>query len=113
MEAAEAQSRRGLEETVRLLDEALEKMTVRAEREAKERHTAERLAATVQGELNALQKEMSIRFNTQQAEESDKLQRELREPSGLRGRVVRDRLHTGGRADAERRHRRAVPRVGA
>ena len=79
MEAAEAQSRRGLEETVRLLDEALEKMTVRAEREAKERHTAERLAAAVQGELNALQKEMSIRFNTQQAEESDKLQRELRE----------------------------------
>ena len=79
MEAAEAQSRRGLEETVRLLDEALEKMTVRAEREAKERHTAERLAATVQGELSSA-KEMSIRVNTQQAEESDKLQRELHVP---------------------------------
>ena len=47
MEAAEAQSRRGLEETVRLLDEALEKMTVRAEREAKEVQRRAEFAAKV------------------------------------------------------------------
>ena len=77
--AAELQTRRGLEDSVRLLDEQLSHATQRAELEAKHRREAERRVAHVEAEMASLRTEMSATFGAIQTGEGDRHDRELRE----------------------------------
>ena len=74
--AAELQTRRGLEDSVRLLDEQLSHATQRAELEAKHRREAERRVAHVEAEMASLRTEMSATFGAIQTGEGDRHDRE-------------------------------------
>lgn len=76
-QGAEAMTRRGLEESVRLLDEQLGRATQRAEREALQRKEAERRAVSLTGELASLRSDASHAAHTRSAEDSDRLEREI------------------------------------
>ena len=77
--AAESQTRRGLEDSVRLLDEQLGRASQRAESESKHRREAERRAAHLEAEMASLRAEMASAVSTIHHEEGDRQNRELRE----------------------------------
>ena len=78
-ETAEAITRRGLEESVRLLDEQLARATARAEAEGKQRREAERKLAQYASELASLRASAASAQAERSNDESDRLNREVRE----------------------------------
>ena len=80
-EEAEQITRRGLEESVRLLDEQLSRASARAEAESKQRREAERKLAQAASELATLRAAASSAQAERSTVESERLNRELRERS--------------------------------
>ena len=74
---AESLTRRGLEESVRLLEEKCERATQRAERETMQRREAERRAAALASELATVRSEFAATAQSRTTEEGDRLRREL------------------------------------
>ena len=74
--AAETLTRRGMEESIRLLDEQLSRVSQRCEREALQRREAERRCAQLSSELEGVRAEAAQTQHARTAEDSERVERE-------------------------------------
>jgi hypothetical protein len=74
--AAETLTRRGMEESIRLLDEQLARVSQRCEREATGRREAERQCATLSAELESVRTELAHATQERNVEDSERAYRE-------------------------------------
>ena len=74
--AAETLTRRGMEESIRLLDEQLARVSQRCEREATGRREAERQCATLSAELESVRNELAHTTQERNVEDSERAYRE-------------------------------------